>query len=232
MVKMIGLKTDDKKIGIFGGTFNPVHYGHLRAAEEVRVKLDFEKVLFIPSCNPPIKAGDLASVGHRYEMTRLSIETNPFFIVSDIECRRPGKSYTVETLVELKEIYPDKELYLILGIDSFLDIPEWYQPEKLMEMTDFVVISRPGFSFLSLSSMIATDISILTGLDAGRLEIHRTNLGSDRKVFLLNVTPFNISATTIRNLVKDNKSIKYLLPEKVESYIISNKLYMEGSDDL
>lgn len=229
---MTDLKADDRKIGIFGGTFNPAHYGHLRAAEEVRVKLGFGKVIFIPSCNPPIKAGDLASFEHRYEMVRLSIETNTFFGMSDIECRRAGKSYTVETLAELQEIYRENELYLILGIDSFLDIPIWYQPERLMEMANFAVISRPGYTFTGLSSMLTTDRGILAELDACLIDVHRTNTGSGRNVFLLNVTSFDISATSVRNLVKGGKSLKYLLPESVESYIIANKLYMEGSEDL
>jgi len=220
------------KIGIFGGTFNPVHYGHLRAAEEVREKLHFEKVLFIPSRNPPLKMDDLAPAEERYEMTRLSIEANPFFEISPIECEKQGKSYTVETLAALRELYPDKALYLIVGIDSFLDIPAWRQPERVLELTHFVVLSRPGFSFSSISSLIPTNIAILSEMDGARREVYKTNLKNGREVVLLNVTPLPISATTVRRLVRHGKSIKYLLPDKIESYIISHSLYQEGGDDL
>lgn len=220
------------KFGILGGTFNPIHYGHLRVAEEVREKLGFDRILFVPSCNPPLKIEDLENAGHRYEMTRLSVETNPFFEISDIECRRSGKSYTVETLSTLREMHPDVEFYFIVGIDSFLDIPTWHKPERLMELTDFVVVSRPGFHFSSLSPRIPPGFKILSALDACKLEMHKASLKNGRKLYLLNVTPMDISATTLRSLVRGGMSIKYLLPENVESYIISNKLYVERSDHL
>lgn len=221
-----------KKIGILGGTFNPIHFGHLRVAEEVREKLGFEKILFIPSCYPPMKSDGLASAEDRYEMTRLSIEGNPYFEISDIECKKPGKSYTVKTLETLCELHSDREYHLIVGIDSFLDIPSWHKPERLMDLACFVVISRPGYSFTSLSSTITVETGILSELDARQREFLGTNLKNGRKVFLMNVTPFNISATTVRTLVKCGKSIKYLLPDVVESYIISHNLYQEGSDYL
>lgn len=214
-----------KKVGIFGGTFNPIHFGHLRVAEEVREKLALEKVLFIPSCNPPLKIGDLAPSEDRYEMTGLSIEGNPFFEISDIECKRPGKSYTVETLEALVELHPGRDYHFIVGIDSFLDLPSWHQPERLTELTRFVVISRPGFRFSSLAPLIKAASGILAELDAHRREFHAVRLKTGREVFLLNVTPFPITATTIRKLVKSGKSIKYLLPDAVESYIISHNLY-------
>jgi len=221
-----------KKVGIMGGAFNPIHYGHLRAVEEVRMKLGFEKILFIPSGNPPLKIKDLADANHRYEMTRLSVDTNPFFDISDIECRRSQKSYTVETLAMLGGRYPDHEFFLILGNDSFLDIPAWYQPERLMELTNFVVVSRPGFRFSDLSAKISAVPETLSALDARALEMHRLPLESGRELFLLNITPMDISATAVRALVKAGKSIKYLLPEDVESYIIFHKLYREGSGHL
>ncbi|GAB4412152.1 MAG: nicotinate-nucleotide adenylyltransferase [Thermodesulfovibrionales bacterium] len=216
---------DNNRIGIFGGTFNPIHYGHLRVAEEVRERIGLKKILFIPSGIPPLKVEDLAPARHRYEMARLSIDTNPLFQVSDIECRRPEKSYTVETLASLKDAHPEREFYLILGIDSFLDIPSWYQPERLMGFTNFVIVSRPGFRFSILSTRITIDADILSGLDAGNIESYKTVHASGREIFLLNVTSIDISATAIRRLVRNGMSIKYLLPESVESYIISNRLY-------
>ncbi|MFN3396486.1 MAG: nicotinate-nucleotide adenylyltransferase [Thermodesulfovibrionales bacterium] len=218
----------NNRIGILGGTFNPIHYGHLRAAEEVRERIDFEKILFIPSCNPPLKGHELASPKDRYAMTKLAIEKNPYFEISDIECRRKGKSYTVETLTELKILLPDKDFFLILGIDSFVEIPQWYSPDKLMDMVDFIVVSRPGFRFMELAPMLGShdeDREILNKLDMGLTDIEELNLSTGRKVMLMNITSLNIAATTIRRLVRDGKSIKYLLPESVEYYIISNKLY-------
>jgi len=223
-------KRSHKKIGVFGGTFNPLHYGHLRAAEEVREKLSLQKILFVPSLNPPLKSGDLAPAADRFEMTRLAVATNPFFEVSDIEWRKPEKSYTVETIEALTKLYPDKKLSLIVGIDSFLDIPAWYQPERLMAITDFVVISRPGFSFSRLDSLVTARSGILSELDSSLREIHETNLKSGREAVLLNITPFPISATSVRMLVRSGKSVKYLLPDAVESYIISHNLYRERSD--
>jgi len=224
--------TDNNGIGILGGTFNPIHYGHLRVSEEVREGIGLEKVLFIPSGNPPLKAMELAPAEHRYEMTRIAIETNPLFQMSDIECRRPEKSYTVETLSELRETYAGKEFYFILGIDSFIEIPLWHQPDKLMELTNFVVVSRPGFSFSALASLVAADAEVFPALDARKLNAHKTRLGNGREIFLMNVTPMDISATGIRRLAHRGMSIKYLLPEKVESFIISHGLYSEGSDHL
>lgn len=223
----------NNRIGILGGTFNPIHYGHLRAAEEVRERIGLEKILFIPSCNPPLKGSELATPEDRYEMTSLAIEKNPFFEISDIECRRKEKSYTVETLAELKGLLPDKEFFLILGIDSFAEIPQWYRPDKLMDMVDFIVVSRPGFRFMELASMIGAldeGKEILNKLDAGLTEIEELNLITGRKVMLMNITSLNISATAIRRIVRDGKSIKYLLPESVEYYIISNKLYRYGRE--
>lgn len=218
-------KGNGKRVGIFGGTFNPIHYGHLRAAEEVRERLGLGNILFIPSYNPPLKDSGLVSAEHRYEMTRLATEANPFFDISDIECRRRGKSYSVDTLRALKELYPQNEFYFILGIDAFMELPAWYQPETLMELTNFVVISRPGYSFSGISAMRGIDAAVISGLDNCRAG-NEVSLRSGKKLNLLEVTPFSISATAIRRLVREGGSIKYLLPEKVESYIIANKLYL------
>ncbi|HXX53209.1 MAG TPA: nicotinate-nucleotide adenylyltransferase [Thermodesulfovibrionales bacterium] len=226
------ISQNKKKIAVMGGAFNPIHYGHLRAAEEVRIKFGFERVLFIPSGNPPLKIKDLADATYRYEMTRLSIDTNPFFDISDIEYRGSRKSYTVDTLAVLGERYPDNEFFLILGSDSFFDIPAWYQPERLMKLANFVVVSRPGFCFLDLAPRVSTVPEVLLALDSRALEMYRLPLESGRELLLLNITPMDISATAVRALVKEGKSIKYLLPEKVESYIILHKLYREGSDHL
>jgi len=215
------------KIGIFGGTFNPIHYGHLRAAEEVREKFDLTKVVFIPAKNPPLKARELLKSEHRYKMTELALSGNKFFEISDIEFKRPGKSYSVQTLEEMQRIFPDTDLCFILGIDAFLEIPTWYQPERLLRLADFIVMSRPSFRFVDLLSFPYVDGSRneLEKLDEAEAESWRTTLKGKRIITALKIPLLDISATDIRRRIREGKSVKYLLPESVESYIISNKLY-------
>jgi nicotinate-nucleotide adenylyltransferase len=215
------------KIGIFGGTFNPIHYGHLRAAEEVRERFDLTKIIFIPSKNPPLKTQDLLDSVHRYSMTELALSGNSFFEISDIEFKRQGKSYSVQTLEELRSIFHGATLYFILGIDAFLEIPTWWQPERLISLVDFIVTSRPSFKFVDLlsSPYIGASKNELERLDKAGLELHTTALKGNRAMMAFRIPLIDISATEIRRRVMEGKSIKYLLPESVESYIISNKLY-------
>ncbi|MBI5187683.1 MAG: nicotinate-nucleotide adenylyltransferase [Nitrospirae bacterium] len=215
------------KVGIFGGTFNPIHYGHLIAAEEVRERLGLDKILFVPSGSPPLKAEELADAIHRYKMTRLAIVTNRLFELSDIECRRHGKSYTAKTVEELKKTNPGIEFFFILGIDAFLDITNWWRPERLITLINFVIISRPDFRFIDLqvSPYIKINRRILKGLDNAEIETYTIKLKNNMDATLLRLTPIGISSTEIRRLIKQGRSIKYLLPAEVESYIIANKLY-------
>lgn len=219
------------KVGIFGGTFNPIHYGHLRAAEEVIEKVALDKILFIPSGRPPLKVRDLADVGHRYEMTRLALLNNTHFELSDIECRQTGKSYTVKTLKELKKTHPERVFYFILGIDAFLDIPNWWHYEELLNLTNFIIIARPGFQFQDLraSPFIGKKKDVLGRLDIAEVETCTIKLKENATLLLVTHTLLEISSTGIRNSIKNNRSIKYLLPAAVESYIIANKLYCKGN---
>ncbi len=215
------------KIGVFGGTFNPIHFGHLRAAEESREALGLDRVLFIPAGNPPLKADNIADAGKRYAMARIATEGNRFFEVLDIECGSHGKSYTVETLEKLASRYGDAELYFMLGIDAFLDIPNWCRPGQLTSMTDFIIFSRPGQVFAGLRASPYLDASpdALAPLDSGRSDRATVNLKSGRKAVLMSIMPFAISSTDIRTRLREGRSAKYLLPEQVESFIISNGLY-------
>ena len=215
------------RIGICGGTFNPIHYGHLRAAEEAREMLALDKILFIPSGNPPLKVRELADARHRYKMTRLAVIRNRLFDVLDIECIRKGKSYTVNTLETLLKLYSDSELYFILGIDAFLEMPNWWKPEKLISLVNFMVLSRPGSRFIDLLSSPYLNVKkeIMVRLDNGEIRSFTTGLQTRKEAVLLGVTPIGISSTDIRNRIKEGLSIKYMLPEEIESYIISNKLY-------
>ncbi|MBS1127501.1 MAG: nadD [Nitrospirae bacterium] len=215
------------KIGIFGGTFNPIHYGHLRSAEEIRTMFGLDRIFFIPSGNPPLKRKDLADAEHRHEMVRMAVRGNPYFEVLDIECVRPGKSYTVDTLEQLLKNYPAAVFFFMLGIDAFLDIPNWREPEKILSLTNFIVLSRPGKNFSDLFQSPYLDMkkTILAGIDSGDSESCTTVLQSGKQVILARVTQLGISSTDIRKRVKKGTSLKYLLPAEVESYIISNNLY-------
>jgi len=147
--------------------------------------------------------------------------------LSDIESRLPGKSYTVKTIESLQKENPHVEFSLILGIDAFLDIPNWWRPERLVTLSHFIIIARPGYPFLDLQSSPYIKIKkpILKDLDAFNIESHKATLLSQREAVLLRLTPLSISSTEIRRLVQLGNSIKYLLPPAVQSYIMNNKLY-------
>ena len=217
------------KIGILGGTFNPIHYGHLRAAEETLEMFSLDKIVFIPSGNPPLKTEDLADASHRYSMTKVAVTGNTSFDILDIESRGPVKSYTVNTLERLKGLFNNSDLFFILGIDAFLDISNWWMPEKLLSLADFIVVSRPSnkFSDLVHSPYLNIEKRILTKLDNGEIKSFTAELQSMKKIILAKITSICISSTDIRKCVKKGLSIKYMLPPEVESYIISNRLYLD-----
>ncbi len=190
--------------------------------------LGFERVLFVPSGNPPLKTGDLTYAMKRYEMVRLATAGNRTFDVLDIESVKPAKSYTVETLEVLLNSYAGSELYFMLGMDAFLDIPNWWMPEKLVSLVNFAVISRPGRKFEDLlsSPSLDADPGDLKALDEGGGGYKIIGLKSLRAAALVKITHIDISSSDIRRRMLAGQSIKYLLPESVESFIISNKLYM------
>jgi nicotinate-nucleotide adenylyltransferase len=211
------------KLGIFGGTFNPIHFGHLRAAEEVRYLIDLDKVIFMPSGNPPLKSSELVQAPHRYAMTRLATQSNVNFLVSDIEMRQEVKSYTVATVETLSRTYPEDKLFFIMGLDAFLDLPNWREPERLITSIDFIIVTRPGFELKELTASPYVEDEIIK-FDAG---VTSLRLRGGRKVCVAAVSVFDVSSTTIRSLAMTGKSIKYLLPEAVEHYIYSHRLYSD-----
>jgi nicotinate-nucleotide adenylyltransferase len=216
------------RIGIYGGAFNPIHYGHLRTAEEVFEMLSLDKIVFMPSGRTPFDKPELERAEHRYEMVRRAVKGNRHFEVSDLEISRRGRSYTVDTIRELKGRYRNCELYFILGIDAFLDLPDWKQPDILVRLASLAVISRPGYTFSDLASspyLEGVSPRKLKALDKGKINKCSFRLSDSQNVYLCNVTELNISASRIRNLVTSGGKIKYLLPDSVKSYIISNKLY-------
>jgi len=217
----------ERKLAILGGTFNPIHYGHLAAAEEIRDRLNLERVLFIPSSLPPHKhEEDMPSAVQRLEMVRLATAGNPHFIASDIEVRRGGKSYTVETVQALRSMHPGTEFYFITGLDSFLEIRTWNQWERLLRLCSFVVLSRPGYRFADLVKLdfMKGSAKELAGLDSGELD-HAVFQPEGFKVCMEMIPLYDISSTDIRKRIRESRTIKYHLPEAVENYIIKNKLY-------
>jgi len=206
------------RLGIFGGTFNPVHNGHVRTAEEVRRIMTLDRILFIPSGNPPLKSGDLADAADRFAMTVLAVAGNPAFCVSDIELARERKSYTVDTVRSLLQAHPHDHLLLILGIDAFLDMPNWYRPDELVSLIDIIVMDRPGIA----STTIAAS-PFLAGLmpDASGT----WQFPGGKTVSLVAVAPHDISSTHIRQLVRSGRSIDHLVPASVAEYISAHRLY-------
>ena len=203
-----------KKIGIMGGTFDPIHFGHLVIANEVLDKYNMEKIIFIPAGNPPHKKTPNASSFDRYLMANLATISNDKFVVSNIEIIKEGKSYTMNTVKELINTYGDTEFYFITGADALIDLPNWHEPDKLLELCKFIAVSRPGFNSLEIEKTIQT---IKNQYD-GQIE-------------LLQVPMLQISSTDIRERIKSGRSAKYLLPETVEQYIIKNDLYAENIID-
>ena len=197
-----------------GGTFDPIHYGHLVTAETVCRELDIEKVLFIPSGRPPHKQNiNISDNEHRYLMTAIAAEDNPRFTVSRIEIDRPGMTYTVDTLGALRKMCPKScEIYFITGADAALMISSWKTPSKLQTLCKIVVVTRPGYDKNSIAA-----------------EFERAGLDVEKAVFM-DVPALDISSTDIRNRVSIGKSIKYLLPPNVENYIYKNRLYVYTPD--
>ncbi len=219
------------KIGIFGGTFNPIHQGHLSIAEEVRSAIPLDKVLFIPAGDPPHKKDqEVVPARHRLEMVRLAIKDYPHFEVSEMEIRRAGKSYTVETVGALKKSYPaETRWFFILGLDAFIDFPSWREPDRLLTLCHFVVVSRPGFRFRELERLPflpSADPGQLTRLDEGKEGRHRLVLSPSTHLILLRVGSWEVSATEIRSHLSGGKRRRNLLPRSVESYIMSHQLYI------
>jgi nicotinate-nucleotide adenylyltransferase len=209
------------RLGIFGGTFNPIHTGHLRVAEEVREICGLDKVVFMPSGNPPLKTNELVDVTHREAMTRLAADSNSDFVVSDIEMRDGDKSYTVHTVEKLRSIYSEDELSFIMGLDAFLDLPKWLEPERIISAIDFIIMTRPGYG---CAEMKASPYVEGISRDAA-LGITHCRLKGGRQAMVVQVTGFDISSRGIRQLVSSGRSIKYLVPNVVEQYIASHRLY-------
>jgi nicotinate-nucleotide adenylyltransferase len=197
------------KIGIVGGTFDPIHLGHLIIAEEARTRLELDKLMFIPAGNPWMKSShDITPAHHRVEMVKLAIQSNPFFSLITIEVDRPGSTFTVDTLEQLwKDVGYESKLFLLMSWDSLKDMPNWKAPYRISKMATVVAFPRPGFNRPDLTAMEAA--------------IH----GLTERSVMLEGPCIGISSTAIRNRVAEGKSIRYLVPDAVEKYIADNGLY-------
>lgn len=213
------------KIGILGGTFNPVHYGHLRSAEEVRESLSLDRIIFMPCYLPPHKDGEeVAPPDARLAMLELAIKDNPKFSTSDLELKRGGKSYSIETMKELENIYGESgQLSFIIGMDSFVEIGIWKSYSELFATTNFIVVARPEYmGKKSPPDLLPVDIRGDFCYDSkSRMMEH----SSGRTTCFIKTTLLEISSTKIRKNVAEERSIRYLLPLEVERYVEEKGLY-------
>jgi nicotinate-nucleotide adenylyltransferase len=220
------------RIGLFGGTFNPVHRCHLEAAAQTQRRLRLDRILFIPSGDPPHKSStSLAPARHRLEMVRMAITDIAAFQVSDVEMRRPNKSYSIETVHTLqKEFGPEAELFFIIGLDAFLELHTWKQASELLRACHFVVLARPGSTFTSLLKMSllpSMDRMPLVALDTQRALQVDVPLPGGMSLILLWIPPCYVSASDIRYRVTHHLSVSNLLPAPIESYILEQHLYRQ-----
>ena len=204
-------ESNNIKIGIMGGTFDPIHCAHLAIAEFIRDNYKLDKILFIPSGNPPHKNQDITDKYDRYNMVLLSTINNDDFIVSDIEVKRDDKTYTIDTLKNLKQIYKDAEIYFITGADAICDIETWKDVEGNFKLANFIAATRPGISLLIANEKIK--------------ELKDKYSANIETVY---VPSLDISSTYIREQLNKNKTIRYLVPELVNEYIYNKKLYSSG----
>lgn len=196
--------SENRKIGILGGTFNPPHLGHLIIADQVKDQLDLDQVLFMPTAEPPHSSAEKKTIPaeFRVEMVDLAIMNHPNFELELFEVESGGKNYTYNTIKSLKELYPGVEFYFIIGGDMVADLPNWYRIEDLINLVHFVGVKRPGFEVESNYPLITVDIPMTT-----------------------------ISSSMVRDKVAKGCSIKYLVPKAVEKYIELEGLYKDDKED-
>ena len=190
------------RVGVMGGTFDPIHFGHLRAAENAREALDLDVVRFVPASVPPHRPGAAGSALDRYAMVALATAAHPSFVVSDVEIRRDGPSYTADTLAALRSAAPHEELYLIVGSDTFPEIRTWRDPDRILSLCRLAVVHRPG-------------------------EVRQAEAPEfpAERVFWVEGAGLHVSATDIRRRVREGHSVRYLVPDGVADYIRKRGLY-------
>jgi nicotinate-nucleotide adenylyltransferase len=204
----------EPKVGILGGTFDPPHLAHLRIAEEALEAFSLNEVWFCPAFDPPHrKEKPKADFEERLHMTSLAVENNPAFKVIDIE-RGESPSYTIITLQKLKKLFPHMNFYLIIGWDSFLELPSWHRYQELIDLAELIVCTRGNMDKAEAEAIFSKKVEAYWGSS------------KKKRVHLLFVFPFEISSTAIRKLRANDKSIRYLVPEGVYAYILEKGLYL------
>ncbi len=212
------------KWGLFGGTFDPIHIGHLRCAEEVREIFDLDRIFFIPAARQPLKTDqDITPYVDRARMVELAIQGNPAFALSDLEQQRGGTSYSIDTVIYFLSNSPaDLELYFILGQDAFCDIQQWKDWQELLKRCHFIVMTRPGYETEDLPAILTENIA----------RTYSYNNGSDgftgptgTSIYFRRLTFLEISSTDIRTRVAQQQSIRYLVPKTVHEYISTGGFY-------
>jgi nicotinate-nucleotide adenylyltransferase len=210
-----------RPIGVFGGTFDPIHYGHLRSAFEMLQALALEEVRFIPCGDPPHRGVTYASADMRLDLVRRAIDGQEAFTADDRELRRGGPSYTIDTLAELRAEFPKRSLGLILGMDAFLGLPGWHRWEDILAIAHIVVAHRPGWK--------APDIGVLGDLVAerGTHRVEDLHAETHGRLHIHAVTQLEIASTEIRDLVAAGRDPRFLMPDAVRDRIINTGLYKE-----
>ncbi len=212
------------RLGLFGGTFNPIHHGHLRAGLEIQEHFNLDRVLYLPAAIPPHKTSrEILSFAHRLKMVRLAVAGQPRLKASDAEIKRRGKSYSIQTVRHFHRTFPQGvELFFILGLDAFLEISSWKDYLQLFELCHFIILDRQGVSRRRLPEFLNREI--FPGFVPYPRE-HRFLHPAGFSVHWAPITRLDISSTFIRGLCRQGKSITYLLPEAVEEYILQKRLY-------
>jgi nicotinate-nucleotide adenylyltransferase len=222
------------RIGIMGGTFDPIHLGHLRAAEEIYWAFGMDRIVFVPAARPPHKdEAVVASALHRYEMVSLATVFTPYFTVSPLELQREGKSYSVETVREFRKAAgPDARLYFVVGVDALLEMSAWREAEELLRSTRVVVTARPGWRLDEVEALLTPEQRRLLGeptfrylrvaeIDAAQVEKNP----APREVLLVEVVSLDIASREIRQLVEEGRSVRHLVPDTVAAYMVKHRLY-------
>jgi len=222
------------RLGIMGGTFDPIHLGHLRAAEEIYWAFGLDRIIFVPAARPPHKDEVVvASALHRYEMVSLATVFTPYFTVSPIELTRPGKSYSVETLREFQKMYgANTSLYFVVGVDAFLGMSGWRQARELFKLARIIVTARPGWRLDEVERLLTSEQRKILGsltfryLKISDIDPERVEREFDpRQVLLVEVVSLDIASREIRDLVEQGRSIRHLVPDTVAAYMVKNRLY-------
>ncbi len=216
----------EARIGVFGGTFNPIHLGHLRAAEEVRERLSLDEIRFVPAADPPLKrAGSqpLAPAEERLRWVSAAVRGNAGFSVDDLELRRAGPSYTVDTLREIGRRKPGARLVFLVGEDAFSELDAWREPEALLALADFAVMTRPPGRSEPLRELLPRALGAPLAWSAdGESATHPT---AGTRAARVRIAALAISATEIRERIRSGRSVRYLLPEAVHDLVLASKAY-------